>query len=141
MNLGSISPNFHRQASGCLRTTNALHFSERCLLNSMVASIHCFCVISYETQCYDLPLFLFFRLIISFSCNYSSLPCHQPADSLVFVITSFHLLLWTSLCHSHLHICTSSQFYCIPSVSICFVIVPDFSMSQVYKPLIHFMSP
>ena len=64
-----------------------------------------------------------------------------PLTPLVFIITSFHLLLWTSLTHSWLLICTSLWFHHIPPSSICFVIILDLFKSHVYKPLTCYMSP
>ena len=54
---------------------------------------------SSDAHCYDLPLFFSLDLLF-FPRDYSSIPRLRPADSLVFVIASFHPLLRTSLTHS-----------------------------------------
>ena len=87
------------------------------------------------------PILFFLGLISSFLAITHPLHIISPLTPLVFIIASFHLLLQTPLTHSHLLICTSSQFHCIPSVSICLVIVPDYPKSQVYKPSTCLMSP
>ena len=87
------------------------------------------------------PYSFLFGLIFSFSRDYSSTPRHRPADSLVFVIASFHLLPRTSLTHSCLLIRTSSQFHRIPPCSIALSFVPELSESLVYKPSTRYVLP
>ena len=60
---------------------------------------------------------------------------------LTFIIASFHLLLQTSMTHPCLLIYTSSRFYRIRPCSICFVIIPDFPKSLVYKPSTRYIFP
>ena len=87
-----------------------------------------------DYPCYDSPLsfvswtYLFFSVITH--------PFHiiSPLTTFVFIITSFHPILQTSMTHSHLLIWTSSRFHHIPPCSICFVILLELSESQVYKP-------
>ena len=80
--------------------------------------------------CYVSPL-SFSLLDLSFLSLAITLPFHIIGllTPLAFIIASFHPLLWTSLTHPCLLLCTSSQFHHIPSSSICFVIVPGISES------------
>ena len=85
--------------------------------------------------------FLFSRTYFSFSAITHPSHVIGPLTPLVFVIASFHPFPRTSLTHSCLLICTSSRFHRIPPCSICFVIVPELSESQVYKPSTRYIFP
>ena len=86
---------------------------------------------------YDLPLFLFFGLIVFFLHNYSSLPHHQPTDSLAL---HNHFFPFNSSDFSLSFILMPMYFFTIPSHSITLSFVPESSKSLVYKPSTYFLS-
>ena len=94
-----------------------------------------------EWHCYDSPLSFPFWTYLFFSHDYSSFPRHRPAD---YTCLCNCFLLSTSLDFydsSLLTHCASSQFQHIPPCSNCFVIVPDFPESLVYKPSTCYVFP
>ena len=77
---------------------------------------------------------LFFWTYLFFSHDYSSFPCHRPADHTCLhncFLPSTSSDFYDSSSFTH---CTSLQFHHIPPHSNRFVIVLDFLKSQVYKP-------
>ena len=88
------------------------------------------------SQCYNSPLFFSFLFRLTFLSSAITHPSHVigPLTTLVFIIASFHPVLWTSMTQSTLLICTSSRFHHIPPYSICSFFVLELSKSQVYKP-------
>ena len=94
-----------------------------------------------SVSCYNSPLFFSFRTYLSFSHNYSSFPCHRPADHTCLrnrFLPSASLDFYDSSLLTHR---TSLQFHHIPPCSNCFVIVLDFPKSQVYKPSTRYVFP
>ena len=87
------------------------------------------------------PYSFVFLDLLFFSRDYSSTHFIGPLTTLVFVIASFHPLHRTSLTHFRLLLCTSSRFHRIPPCSFCFVVVPELSESQVYKPSTRYIFP
>ena len=85
------------------------------------------------------PILFFSRTYFSFLAITHPSHVIGPLTTLVFIIASFHPLLRTSLTHPCLLICTSSRFHCILPCSFCFVIIPELSESQVYKPSTHYV--
>ena len=76
---------------------------------------------------------LFFWTHLFFSCDYSSLPCHRPANLTCLCncfLPSASLDFYDSFL---LTVYTSLWFHRIPPCSFCFVITLDFPESQVYK--------
>ena len=84
---------------------------------------------------------LFFGLIFSFLAITHPSHVIGPLTTLVFIITSFHPIPHTSMTHLCLHVCTSLRFHHIPPSSICFIITPELSESQVYKPSTCYVLP
>ena len=79
------------------------------------------------------PILLFLRTYLFFSCDYSSLPCHRPANLTCLCncfLPSASLDFYDSFL---LTVYTSLWFHRIPPCSFCFVITLDFPESQVYK--------
>ena len=93
-----------------------------------------------RTSCYNLP-YSFLGLLFSFFAITHPSHVIGPLTTLVFIIASFHLIPQTSITYSCLLVCTSSRFHCIPPYSICFIIVPELSESQVYKPSTCYLLP
>ena len=128
---------------GCMQALIVLHLKHAHASACDFLSSSAFTVFQKVT----LPLIYFAPILFSLRLIFSFLMITHPfhvislLTLLVFIIASFHPLLWTSLTHSCSLIYASSRFHCIPSDSICFFITPDFSKSPVHKPLTHYILP
>ena len=127
----------------CFLPSTSLDFYDSFLLTCM----YFFIIPSHSIKflllccCYDSPLFFSFGPIFSFLVITHPSHVISPLTTLVFVIASFHLLPRTSLTHLRLLVCTSSRFHRIPLCSFGFVIIPELSKSQVYKPSTRYLLP